>query len=249
MKRVCRPLLAAGIVALLFAAVRTAPAAPFPVPPAPTAWVTDTAGFLSEAARVTQDKRLEAFEHASGHQVLVWVGQTTGDTPTEEWTVRAFQAWRIGRKGIDDGLVLFILAGDRKARIEVGYGLEERVPDAAASRILNEVVIPRIKAGDRDGAVTSGVDQLIAAIGGQSAPTVEPSFPALGLPQWIFIGAVGLVVIVLMVRYPPLASFVLNLLASAFFSNMGSGKNGGGRGGFGGGQGGRSGGGGATGRW
>ena len=94
--------------------------------------------------------------------MLVYIAPTTGDTPTEDWTVRAFAAWKVGRKGLDDGLVLFIFAQDRKVRIEVGYGLEGVVPDAIASRIINEVIVPRIQAGDLDGAVRAGVQALLA---------------------------------------------------------------------------------------
>ena len=84
----------------------------------------------------------------------MWIGQTTGGMPIEDWAVRAFAAWRVGRKGIDDGVALFVFADDRKVRIEVGYGLEDRVPDAVASRIIGDRSIPRLRAGDRDGAVT-----------------------------------------------------------------------------------------------
>ena len=115
------------------------------LPASPTETVTDTAGFLSEPTRRALNTQLETYQRASGHQVLVWVGTTTGPTPLEDWTVRAFQAWRVGRKGLDDGLVLFLFAEDRAARIEVGYGLEAQVPDALASRILRDTVIPRLQ--------------------------------------------------------------------------------------------------------
>ena len=96
--------------------------------------------------------------------------------------MRTFAAWRVGRKGLDDGLVLFVFAKDRKVRIEVGYGLEDQVPDAIASRIIREVIVPRIQAGDQDGALAAGVGALLEAIGpdlaGRGAPAPAPAGPA-----------------------------------------------------------------------
>jgi len=228
------------VAALLLAAGRGAQAAP-PIPAAPTAWVTDTAGFLSEPVRQALDARLEAYEHTSGHQMLVWVGKTTGETPLEDWTAQAFQAWRVGRKGLDDGLILFVFSDDHKARIEVGYGLEGQVPDAVASRILREAVIPRMQASDRDGAVTAGVDRLTAALGEKGTPPTVASAPAqpLGWFQILLLVLAAVALILLAIRYPALAWFLLSMVTRG---------GGGGGGGFGG-RGGRSGGGGASGRW
>src|SRR5689334_24883002 len=104
---------------------------------------------MSPGAASALDSRLQAYEQSTGHQLLVYIGQTTGDAPIEDWAVRAFAKWKVGRKGIDDGLVLFIMAADRKLRFEVGYGLEPIVPDVTASRIINDVIVPRIRSGDR----------------------------------------------------------------------------------------------------
>ena len=130
--------------ALLFAAANPA-AASFAAPPAPTRWVTDAAGFLSPSTRDTLDADLQAYEQRTGHQVLVYIGTTTGFVPLEEYTVNAFAAWKVGRKGLDDGLVLFIFATDHKVRIEVGYGLEPVVTDAAAAEIIRNVIVPEIR--------------------------------------------------------------------------------------------------------
>ncbi len=150
------------------------------VPAAPTRWVTDSAGFLSEGARQELDGRLESYERQSGHQILVWIGRTTGGVPLEDFTVRAFAAWKVGRKGLDDGLVLFVFADDRKMRVEVGYGLEGQVPDAIASRIIRETIVPRVQAGDHDGAIRAGIAALIAAIEGQAAAPEPAAGPESG---------------------------------------------------------------------
>jgi uncharacterized protein len=229
------------------------------VPPPPTAWVTDGAGFLSEATRSSLDQRLFAYAQSTGHQILVWIGQTTGDTPLEEFAVRAFENWRVGRKGIDDGIVLFLLAKDRKVRIEVGYGLEDKVPDAVANRIIQEIIVPRIKEGDRDGAVTAGVEAIAARIGGELPPAGPgpPGRPAVQLSpiRVIALAILLMLVIGFLATHPALATVL-------FMSMMSGGRGGGfrggggfGGGGFGGGGGGfsggggRSGGGGASGSW
>ena len=153
-------------VALAAALAGGARAADGDIPAAPTAYVTDRAGFLSAPVVASLEQRLGAYERGTGHQVWVWIDRTTGAVPLEDWTVRAFDKWRVGRKGLDDGVVLFLFSDDRKVRIEVGYGLEGLIPDARAGRIIQSDIVPRIRAGDRDGAVNAGVDALMAAIRG-----------------------------------------------------------------------------------
>jgi uncharacterized protein len=248
--------LAKTLARLLFAAVALAACeARAEVPAAPTRWVTDSAGFLSEGTRQELDGRLETYERQSGHHLLVWIGRTTGGEPLEDFTVRAFAAWKVGRKGFDDGLVLFVFADDRKVRVEVGYGLEGQVPDAIASRIIRETIVPRVQAGDRDGAIRAGVAALIAAVEGRvPAPgpaaagpppaRPPPAAPSLSIGQMVLIGLLVVGFLVLLVTNPTLAVYLL-------FSVLSGGRGGGGGVGGGGysGGGGRSGGGGASGSW
>ena len=222
-------------------------AAETPIPPSPTEWVTDTANLLSPETVRSLDARLAAYEQATGHQLIVYIAPTTGDAPIEDWAVRAFAQWKVGRKGLDDGLALFIMSQDHKMRIEVGYGLEAVVPDAIASRVIREVMAPRIQAGHPDEAVTAAIDSLIGVIGGQAGappptPARERSKPWT-LFQWIFYGIAGILILALAITHPALAFYLLASIVSG-----GSGGGGGGGGGFGGG-GGRSGGGGASGSW
>jgi uncharacterized protein len=149
-------------------------AAETPIPPAPTTWVTDTAALLSPATRDALEQRLSAYNAATGHQVIVWIGTTTGDAPLEDWTIRAFTKWKVGRKKLDDGLALFMFTQDRKVRIEVGYGLEGVVTDAIASQIIRNEIVPRMRAGDADGAVTAGVNALLGTIGGEQGALPKP---------------------------------------------------------------------------
>lgn len=244
------------LLVILFVAA-LARAAETPIPPAPARWVTDNAGFMSTEALRTLDMQLEAYERSSGHELLVYIGTTTGGVPIEDWSVRAFQAWRVGRKGLDDGLALFIMSEDRRLRIEVGYGLEGQVPDAMASRIVNEIVFPRVRAGDRDGAVMSGMDAVARTLTGrglsdslvaQHGERARGRRP-LTLGQLIFFGIIGTLFLVLLATNPGLAIYLVTSILSGSRDGSYSGGSGyGGGGGFSGG-GGRSGGGGASGSW
>lgn len=227
-------------------------------PPSPTRFVTDGVGFLSAAVEAELEQRLAQVEHDTGHQVLLWIGQTTGIEPLEPWAVRAFATWRVGRKGLDDGVVVFILAADRKVRIEVGYGLEDRLPDAVAARIIGDQMVPRLRAGDRDGAARAGVAGVVAALGGETgaprgAVPAPAARPEIGWGTLIVLGLLGILVLGFLITHPTLALMLMTTIGSnrgrgGGGSGWGGGGFGGGGGGFSGG-GGRSGGGGASGSW
>ena len=245
-----RPFLPALAGLFLLALAAGAPAqsgagSEVPIPAAPQRWLTDEAGFLSPAAAAEFDARLEEYERTSGHQVIVYIGKTTGDVPLEDWAVRAFESWKVGRKGLDDGLVLFIMAADQRLRIEVGYGLEGAVPDALAGRIISDEIVPRLQQGDNDGAVRAALDRLTAMASGEETaangekPAASPARP-LTLFEKVLIGIGILFFLILLITNPSLALYLLFTILS--------GGRGGGRGGFSGG-GGRSGGGGASGSW
>ena len=224
------------------------------IPRSPDRWVTDKAGFLSAAMVDELDSRLETFERTTGRQIIVYIDKTTGVTPLEEWTSKAFQAWRVGRKGLDDGLAIFIMAEDRKVRVEVGYGLEGLVPDITAGRVINDIMVPAIRNGDNDAAVTGAVNAFLRVITGEreadaGAGLGEAQSPS-GAKTEFTKGQKALSVIavifflILFITNPRLALWLLFSL----LSGGGGGRSGRGGGSFGGG-GGRSGGGGASGSW
>lgn len=255
------------IVSLLILAAVLAPLAALavgtPIPKAPVMWCTDKAGFLSEQAQHDVDFRLFDFERKNGNQVIVYIDKTTGGISIEEWAVKAFSAWGIGKKGKDDGVALFIFSEDQTLRIEVGYGLEGQLPDAICSRIIDEIMTPKIKAGDRDGAVKDGVEAILAVVSGQplggapaaaaterpqasQGPTVTYTGTPLKLWHKIIIGILLIGFLILLITHPSFALWLLfELVASAVSGGSGGG---GGGGGFSGG-GGSSGGGGASGSW
>ena len=215
-------------------------------PPAPSRWVEDHAACISPETRASLDARLESYERATGHQVIVWIDKSLDGQPLDDWAVRTFAAWKVGRKEADDGIAMFIFADDRAIDIEVGYGLEDKVPDATASRIIHDVMTPKLQAGDRDGAVTAGTDAILAAIEGKpwQGSTAPPPATTSHVP-WIG-GIVFVVMIIILIINPRAAGSILWAL---FWMGRGGGFGGGGGGGGFGGGGGSSGGGGARGKW
>jgi uncharacterized protein len=95
---------------------------------------------------------------------------TTQPETIEQYGIRVAEAWKLGRKGVDDGALLLVAKDDRALRIEVGYGLEGAVPDAIAKRIVEETITPRFREGDFYGGVSAGVDQLMHVIDGEPLP-------------------------------------------------------------------------------
>jgi uncharacterized protein len=233
-------------------------------PPAPTRWATDTVGFLSARTRQQLDQRLEAYQARTGHQVIVWIGDSIGAGDLETWAARTFVAWGIGRgKGHDDGAALFILAQDRRMRIEVGYGLEGQLTDLEAASILRDELTPRLRQGDRDAAVIAAVNRMLAALGGE-APGAAPAVSPLGdrdgadprpIPRWQLygMGILGVLFLLFLITHPRMAAALLYTMAAQGGRRGGGYSGGGGFGGGGGGGfsggGGRSGGGGASGSW
>ncbi|MBS0395284.1 MAG: TPM domain-containing protein, partial [Proteobacteria bacterium] len=165
--------LAASLAALALA-VGAAPArAEVPLPP--VARVTDLTGTLSEAQRTALDQKLAAFEARKGSQIVVLVLPTTAPEDIAQFGIRLADAWKIGRRGadgqrIDDGLILIVAKDDRRVRIEVGTGLEGAVTDFAASRIIDEFLRPRFRAGDYYGGIDQAVDRLIGLVDGEPLP-------------------------------------------------------------------------------
>jgi uncharacterized protein len=224
------------------------------IPPAPQRWMTDEAGLLSSTARAKLDAKLESYEQKTGHQIVVFIGDSIGAAPLDDFAVKTFRAWQLGKKGADDGLLVLVLARDRKIAIEVGYGLESRVPDAMASRIIQDIMAPKLRAGDADGALEAGVDAILASIEGRpfvgdpSTAPPHPEQPPLSKTKLIVFGLLALGFLALFLTNPSLALSLLYVVASGRHGHGGGRSGGWGGGGFAGG-GGRSGGGGARGSW
>jgi uncharacterized protein len=139
------------------------------VPPL-TGRVTDLTGTLSGGAVTRIEAKLVNLEASKGSQIAVLIVPTTQPEEIEQFGIRVEDAWKLGRKGVDDGAYLIVAKNDRRVRIEVGYGLEGALPDAIANRIITETITPHFKAGDYDGGVEAGVDQMISVVNGEPLP-------------------------------------------------------------------------------
>ena len=152
---------------LLFAPQVTT--AQLPVPPL-TARVTDLTGTLTSDQAAGLEAKLAAFEARKGSQVAVLIVPTTQPEAIEQYSIRVVEKWKLGRKRVDDGVLLIVAKNDRKLRIEVGRGIEGAIPDAYAKRIIDEAIVPRLKQGDFYGGVSAGVDRIMGLVGGETLP-------------------------------------------------------------------------------
>ena len=143
------------------------------VPPL-TGRVVDQTGTLSAADIAGLTQTLKAFELRKGSQIAVLIVPTTEPETIEQYSIRVAEAWKIGRKKIDDGALLVIAKNDRKLRIEVGYGLEGALTDVTARRIISEIITPKFHDGDFAGGVSAGVNRIIGVIDGEPLPAPEP---------------------------------------------------------------------------
>jgi uncharacterized protein len=150
-----------------------------PVPPL-SARVTDLTGTLSGAAVTRIEAKLAALEAKKGSQLAVLIVPTTQPEEIEQFGVRVGDAWKLGRKGVDDGAILIVAKNDRRAHIEVGTGLEGAIPDAIANRIIDESVTPHFKTGDFDGGVEAGIDRMISVVNGEPLPEPDRKWEHTG---------------------------------------------------------------------
>lgn len=149
------------------------------VPPL-KARVTDLTGTLRPAQQAALEQTLQAFEEKKGSQIAVLIVPTTQPEPIEQYAIRVAESWKLGRKGVDDGVLLLVAKNDRKLRIEVGYGLEGAIPDVVAKRIISEIISPRFKQGDYYGGVSAGVERIIKAVEGEPLPEKKKSSGSKG---------------------------------------------------------------------
>jgi uncharacterized protein len=156
-----------------------------------TGRVNDGAGVIPPAIAQRISAKLDGLEKRTGSQVVVLTVPSLGGEPIESFSLRVADAWKLGRKGIHDGALFLIVPGERKMRIEVGYGLEPKLTDLTSRRILDERVAPRFRAGDIGGGVDAGVDAIIAYVEDQQdalpppGPAARPAFSSWPLSSQI----------------------------------------------------------------
>ena len=269
-----RQIFAALLVVAGLTALSGAAHADVPVPPL-KARVTDLTGTLNAQQKGELESRIAAYEARRGSQIAVLLLPTTKPEEIEQYSIRVAEAWKIGRKKVDDGLILIVAKDDRRLRIEVGYGLEGAIPDSVAKRVIDERITPRFRDGDFYGGVRDGVDQLIKLAEGEKLPPQQAA-PGGGspipvdwiIPVMIFVLVGSGILKAVLGRFPgslataaiigAIGWFAFGVLIAVVaaligfvlaFANTGMGRGGGWSSGSGGSWGGGFGGGGSSGRW
>ncbi len=159
--------------------------------PTPTGFVNDFAGVLNQGARQQLEGRLQAYARETTTEIAIAILPSLAGRTIEETSVRLFEQWRIGKPDKNNGILIVVAVSDRRVRIEVGYGLEGKIPDAQAGRIIRDIITPRFRQGDYAGGFTAAVDELARLIGAPpvaSTQTVPP--PRRSSPNAWFIGEV-----------------------------------------------------------
>jgi len=212
-----------GMLALL-----VAPCAIAQVQPVPElhARVTDQTATLTPPQRASLEAKLAALEQRKGAQLAVLIVATTQPETIEQYATRVFDAWKLGRKGVDDGVLVIVAKNDRHVRIEVAYGLEGAIPDAAAKRVAHDYLSARFAHGDFAGGLDAGVDALTALIDDEALPAPPASAPSSrgrnvvvmdDEPWWspvqlvagIMLGAILATLLLLLVLVRPIYNVVL----------------------------------------
>ncbi|MEO8655211.1 MAG: TPM domain-containing protein [Ramlibacter sp.] len=168
-----------------------------PVPPL-TARVIDQTGTLDPIQLKGLEDKLSALEQAKGTQIAVLMVPTTQPEDIDSYANRVGNAWKIGRKGVGDGVLVIVAKNDRKVRIEVAKTLEGAIPDLAAKQIIDEAITPNFRKGDFAGGLQTAADQLIARINGEALPPPKQSdtgrgggsasFDWMNLAIFLFVG-------------------------------------------------------------
>jgi uncharacterized protein len=154
----------AALILLLLSGVGAEPLSSIPNPRTRDGtWVTDMPGVLRADTTARLNATIGEFERTNGAEMAVVVISSLDGLSIEEAAVRLFELWKIGKESRDNGLLLLWSTGDRRVRVEVGYGLEGALPDGKVGAILDARVIPKFKSGEFDEGLLAGVDALLGA--------------------------------------------------------------------------------------
>ncbi|AZP13269.1 TPM domain-containing protein [Undibacterium parvum] len=168
------PLLALLVVLVGCAVSASAQADIIAVPPL-SQRVTDLTQTLNSEQIGALTAQLASLEQAKGSQLAVLIVPSTGDESIEQFGIRVVDVWKLGRKGVDDGVLLLVAKNDRTVRIEVGRGLEGALPDVTAFRIIREFIVPAFSKGDFAGGIQVGVEKISSVIQGEALPAPKAS--------------------------------------------------------------------------
>lgn len=177
--------------------------------PALTGRVVDQAGILSSSEEARLAARCKKLEDATTIQLVIVTLRSLQGRSIEDWGLALGRGWGIGQAGKDNGILLIVAPNDREMRIEVGSGLENVLTDSRAATIIRNVIVPRFKAGNLSGGISSGVDAISDVVSGDAAGVSFADGPADFIRQhidwipWIIIGVWLLIVLVVRLTRVP----------------------------------------------
>lgn len=196
--------------------------------PALKARVTDLTGTLSGSERERIEAKLAQWEASSGNQMAVLMLASTKPEAIEQYAIRVAEAWKIGKKGKDNGVLLLIAKDEKKIRLEVGYGLEGAIPDVTARRIIGEVIAPHFKGGKFFDGIDAGIDRVIGLTAGtakmEGSPPAQKKSSGWNLSgHWegLLIGAIVALVLVGSVLRSMFGNFFGSLVGGALAGGVG----------------------------
>ncbi len=224
------------------------------LPAKPGAWVEDYASILNSHEKQSINSLLRAYEDSTSNQIVVAIFNDAQGYPVEEFSIRLAEKWKVGQKGRDNGIILAIFLKEHKVRIEVGYGLEDKVPDATAFQIQQKVIVPAFRSGQYYQGIYQGCKYLMQAASGKFKGLPKNNRNRDRSIPWVFL--IFLLIIFISIFRRPRGGTTFHsrgyTRTGPFFWG-GGGFSGGGGGSFGGGGfsagGGSFGGGGATSGW
>ncbi|MCF7749521.1 TPM domain-containing protein [Bacillus subtilis subsp. subtilis] len=156
--------------------------------------VVDTTGTLDATQRQALEAQALALQQRKGSQLQILMVPSTAPESIEQYTQRVFEQWQVGRKGVDDGVLLVVAKEDRRVRIEPGYGLEGAIPDAIANRVIQEYLAPRFRNNDYAGGLADASTALVKLIDGEQLPAPVSTHRASPNPDgggWTFALVIG----------------------------------------------------------
>jgi len=226
------------------------------IPPAPKLYFNDYAQVVSTATASQLNQALEDFEKESSDQIVVAVfPKMQSDSSIEDYTVRVARAWKAGQQNVNNGVVLFVFIQDRNMYIQVGYGLEGKLPDALCKRIIEDEIKPHFKSGDYSTGLTAGVQSIIEATKGEYRGTGRTVADGRGqgslVPKYLFVTLFifAFVIIAIVGKRRRYGGWIISSGGGGWSGGGGGWSGGGGGGGGFSGGGGSFGGGGAGGSW
>jgi uncharacterized protein len=157
----------------------------------PVGRVNDLAKVLNSSQTISLEQRLVDYEKNTSNEIAILIVKSLNGENIDDYGIKVFEQWKIGKKGKDNGILIIVAVDDRKTRIDVGYGLEAKVNDARTGDIIRNVMAPEFRKGDYYAGIDKAVDALTNYIGGEDAPAVtletKSSFDLFWIPIFIFI--------------------------------------------------------------